>query len=163
MGRYASATLRRAGRALVLSPFVAMTLTGCYGYRRVDGTSAPVGAQVSAEITDRGRVALADSLGQSPGSVEGRLVSADDSSITLAVSGVRALRGGERTPWTGERVTLRRSSFDQLRERRLAVGQSALAGAVAATLVALALTLGITGSSDGDEGERQPTRPPGEQ
>ncbi len=148
----------------MLSPFVAMTLTGCYGYSRVDGTSAPVGAEVSAEITDQGRVALADSLGQSPGSVEGRLVSADDSSITLAVSGVRSLRGGERTPWTGERVTLRRSSFGSLSQRRLAVGQTALAGAaVLGAIVALALTLGIVGDSDGETGDRQPTRPPGEQ
>lgn len=154
----------RVGRMLAMAPFVATTLSGCYRYTRVDSARAPVGAQVSAELTDQGRLALLDSLGQSPGSVEGRLLSADDSSITLAVSGVRALRGGERTPWTGERVTLRRSSFDGLRERRLAAGPSALAGVlVAGAIVALAVTLGITGSTDGDPGDKQPTRPPGEQ
>ena len=137
----------RAGRLLAVAPFVATTFTGCYRYARVDGNAAPVGAQISADITDQGRLALADSLGRSPGSVEGRLLSADDSSITLAVSGVRALRGGERTPWTGERVTLRRTSINGIRERQLAKGPTALAGlVVVGAVVALAVSLGTSGA-----------------
>ena len=156
--------LRRAGRALAVAPFVASTLTGCYRYARVDGAAPPVGAQVAAEINDQGRVALADSLGRSPGTVEGRLLSADDSSFTLSVSGVRSLRGDERTPWAGERVTLRRTSVGELRQRRLATGATALAGAaVLGAVVALAVSLGITGDSDGEPGERKPGTPPGEQ
>jgi hypothetical protein len=152
--------LRRAGRILVVAPFIASTLTGCYSYARVDSTSAPVGAEVATEITDRGRVALADSLGPSPRRLEGRLVSSSDSSITLALTAVRSLRG-ERTNWTGERITLQRSSFDGLSQRQLNKGRSALAGVlVVGAAVVLALTLGITGGGDGDPSERVPTPPP---
>ena len=157
--------MRRAGRMLAVAPFLATTLTGCYSYARVDGTpaTAPVGAEVAAEITDQGRVALADSLGPSPDRVEGRLITAGDSSITLAVSAVRSLRG-ERTNWTGERITLPRSSYSGLAQRRLSKGRTALAGfIVGGAIVALAATLGITGSGEGDTNERVPTTPPGEQ
>lgn len=155
--------LRRAGRMLAVAPFAATTLTGCYSHARVDAAAPPVGRVVAAEITDQGRVALADSLGPSPDRVEGRLVSATDSTLTMAVSAVRTLRG-ERTPWTGEAVTLRRSSVGQLTERRLSVGQSVLAGAVAVGgAVALALTLGIAGDRDGDPGDRTDPPPTGEQ
>jgi hypothetical protein len=150
---------------IAVAPFLATTLTGCYSYTRIDGTPAavPVGAEVAAEITDQGRVALADSLGPSPDRVEGRLITAGDSSITLAVSAVSALRG-DRTKWTGERITLPRSSYSRLAQRRLSKGRTALAGLiVAAAVVALAATLGITGSGDGDANERTPTTPPGEQ
>lgn len=156
--------LRRAGRALAVAPFVASTLTGCYRYARVDGASPPVGAQVAADINDQGRVALADSLGRSPGTVEGRLLSVDDSSFTLAVSAVRSLRADERTPWAGERVVLRRSSVSELQQRRLATGPTALAAAVVVGAVAvLAVSLGLSGDRDGEPGERKPGTPPGEQ
>ncbi|CAA9306565.1 MAG: hypothetical protein AVDCRST_MAG11-1201 [uncultured Gemmatimonadaceae bacterium] len=155
--------LRRAVRAAVVAPFVATTLAGCYTYAPVGGTAPSPGAQVSAEITDVGRVALADSLGPSPARVEGRLVSATDSSITLAVSGVQPLRG-DRTPWAGERVTLRRTAFDRLTERRLSRGRSLIAGAIAlGAAVALAVTLGIVADGNGETGERTTPPPIGEQ
>jgi hypothetical protein len=111
---------------------------------------------VAAEINDRGRVALADSLGSSPGLVEGRLLSADDSTITLAVSGVRPLRG-ERVPWTNERITLRRTSFDALRQRQLSVARSAAVGAgVVGGIVAFIVTLDLLGSGSGGESDRVP-------
>ena len=155
--------LRRVARAVVVAPFVATTLAGCYTYAPVDGTAPSTGAQVSADITDAGRVALADSLGPSPARVEGRLVSATDSTITLAVSGVQPLRG-ERAAWTGERVTLRRTAFDRLTARRLAVGRSLVAGAIAlGAAVALAVTLGIVTNGDGETGERTTPPPIGEQ
>lgn len=156
--------LRRAGRMLAVAPFVATTLSGCYSYRRVDSTDAQVGAAVATDITDQGRVALADSLGRSPDRVEGRLLAATDSSITLAVTAVSSLRG-ERATWTGEQITLRRASFSGLSARRLDKGRSALAGVlVVAAAAVLAVTLGIGGLGDGDESERTPRNPPiGEQ
>jgi hypothetical protein len=156
--------LHRAGRVIAVAPFVVTTLSGCYSQARVDaGSPPPVGAEVAAEITDQGRVALADSLGPSPRRVEGRLVSASDSAITLAVTGVRSQRG-DRTPWAGERVTLPRSSFSGITERRLSVARSVIAGAVAVGgLVALAFALGITGDGDGEPGDRTNPPPTGEQ
>jgi hypothetical protein len=156
--------LQRARRVVAVAPFVVSTLSGCYSYARVDGSSQPpVGATVAAEITDQGRVALADSLGPSPRRVEGRLVSASDSTITLAVTAVRSLQG-DRTPWTGERVTLPRSSFSGVTQRRLSVARTAIAGAVAVGgLVALAIALGITGDGDGEPGDRTNPPPTGEQ
>ena len=154
----AGGALRRAARAAVLSPIAAAALTGCYGYRRVDGTNAAplVGKQVALDINDRGRVALADSLGPSPGRVEGRLVSADDSTISLAVSAVRPLRG-ERATWTGERVTLRRSSVNDVLERRVSLARSLALGAAAVGGVVLFLvSVDLLGGGGGDGGERRP-------
>lgn len=146
-----------------MAPFVVMTLTGCYSYARVDGAAPPIGAEVSTEITDAGRVALADSLGRAPDKVNGRLVSASDSSITLAVTGVTSLRG-EQTKWAGERVTLHRAAFASLTRRQLSMGRTVLAGAIAVgAIVALAFSLGITGGGDGQEGSRNPPPPPGQQ
>ena len=164
-GAEVRAALRRAARMLAVAPFVASTLTGCYSYARVGpGASAPApGEFVAAEITDQGRVALADSLGPSPSRVEGRLVSASDTAVTLAVTAVRSL-GGDRATWAGERVTLRRTSVSQLTQRRLSVGRSVVAGAIAVgAVVALAIALGITGFSDGGGGDRTNPLPPGEQ
>lgn len=155
--------LGRAGRVLAVAPFVAATLTGCYTYAPVTGAAPTVGASVAAEITDQGRVALADSLGPSPSRVEGRLVSASDSAITLAVTGVRSLRG-DRAAWTGERITLPRTSFSRVTQRQLSVARSAAAGAIAVGgIVALALALGIAGDRDGDAGDRTSPPPTGEQ
>ena len=137
--------------------------SGCYTYRGASGTTPPVGAAVAVDINDRGRVALADSLGPSPERVEGRLVSADDSTVVVAVASVKP-RDGERTSWTGERITLNRSSFGDMLERRLSVARSvALAGAVVGGVVAFFVTRDLVGDSDGSEGDRRPGGPGNDQ
>jgi hypothetical protein len=158
-GRPAAAgSTRRSARAVVVTACAAAAaLSGCYSYRRAP-ESAPVGAQVAVQINDRGRAALADSLGPSPDRVEGRLLAADDSTITLGVSAVKP-RDGERTPWAGERVLLRRSSINDVLERRLSVARSVtVAAGVIGGVIAFFVTRDLIGDSDGGDSDR---RPPG--
>ena len=158
-GRLARGRPAAAGstRTVVTACAAAAALSGCYTYRRAP-ESAPVGAQVAVQINDRGRAALADSLGPSPDRVEGRLLAADDSTITLGVSAVKP-RDGERTPWAGERVLLRRSSINDVLERQLSVARSVgVAAGVIGGVVAFFVTRDLIGDSDGGDSDR---RPPG--
>jgi hypothetical protein len=93
------------------------------------------------QLTDRGTADLAHLLGPSVGAVEGRVLAADDSALTLAVLLTRR-RDGVESFWRGERVTVARGQVAWLGTRSLARGRSALlAGAVVAGAALAAGTL----------------------
>jgi hypothetical protein len=137
----------------------ANTLTACYTQAPVDlSMSAPANAEVAVEISDRGRYELGGSIGESPRIVEGRLVSASDSALTVAVRNVIAIGGG-RTQWAGERVQIRRTGVSQVSERKLSRSRSFLAAAaVVAGVVAVFVTTALIGG--GGSGDGPTDRPP---
>lgn len=119
--------LRYARRALLGAALVA--LPACYDYVPVT-TSPPVGEIVALDITDRGRVDLADRFGPGVGRIEGRLMSAASDQYVVAVSRVTQING-ETAAWTGEKVTLSRDVVGSVQNRKFARGRSALIAAVA--------------------------------
>lgn len=150
----------RRGSALALAAaVVASTTSACYSTRAVLGPPDP-GTQVQARLNDRGRAALADSLGRDPEVVEGRVTARTDTSLTLAVGQVR-LFSGESTAWRGERVTLRMSSLRALEARRPARGlTAALVVGGAAVLVVLLRAASVSGGGSGAVPVGQNPSPP---
>lgn len=128
--------------------------TGCYSFVPVVHTGIPAGTQVSLRITDAGRIALGGSMGPEIGAVDGRLVQHTATEYTLAVSGVRFLRGGEQR-WNGERMSLRNDHVADVREQRLSKTRTGLLAGLAISAVVYAATRGLSGS-----GERDPGRTP---
>lgn len=119
---------------------------GCYTTQPLLGPP-DAGTEVVVTLNDRGRTALADSLGQNVDRVQGRVVARTDSSVVLAVTRVRAFGDPEGTAWAGERATFRTSSLRAIESRRLSRGRSIAVAAIAtAALVVVAVTRGLVGS-----------------
>lgn len=143
-----AAARRRRGAVALASTVLAVSTSACYSTRALLGPPDP-GTQVQVRLNDRGRLALADSLGRDPDLVDGRVTARTDSSFTLAVSRVH-LFSGDATTWRGEPVTLRTSSVRGLESRRLERGlTTALVVGSVAALVLLLRTLSIGGGGSG--------------
>ena len=154
--RVSSRRQRAAVMLMVMTPY----LTGCYTVQPVASTNAPSGAHLVAEVTDRGRVELSEMLGAGVVRVHGRLASASDSAYVLQVSRVDYL-SGQKSFWTGERVSLNRNYVSTLGERRLSRSRSWLAaGVVTVAVAALAATISLVADGLGGGGKR-PTPDPG--
>lgn len=145
------ATTTRLVRAATLAGALGLS-TGCYTTRPLLGAPDP-GIAVVAALNDRGRVAMADSLGQNVDRVEGTTVERrGDSSIVLAVNRVRFISGDE-TRWAGERLTFRLSSVRGFEERRFSRARTgALVGLTVGALVAFIVTRQLV--SEGSGGDR---------
>ena len=137
---------RAAQCGLMSVAFVA--LSACYDYVPVT-TVPPVGEMVALDITDRGRVGLADRFGPGLARIEGRLVSAPPNQYVVAVSRVTEI-SGESAGWTGETVRLDRDVVGQVQNRRFARGRTAFVATIAtAGVVAFIVTRSYASSSSG--------------
>ncbi|HVE78089.1 MAG TPA: hypothetical protein VNA89_04485 [Gemmatimonadaceae bacterium] len=140
--------LRRLCTALAIPSLAA----ACHRHIPVTGTG-PIGARVSVSLTDRGTAEMARFVGPGAGAVEGRLIAADDSAVTLSVTAVR-LRNGIENYWTGEHVAVERSLVASFTERRVSRPRTAAAAAgftLLVSAIAAAFILGASGGSgEGD-------------
>jgi hypothetical protein len=118
---------------------------------------------VTAELNDRGRVALVDSLGGSVDRVEGIIHTANDSSLVVRVAAVQFLNG-QVSKWTNEPVTIRREHTRDVRERRFSRSRTVLVSAgVVGALVAFVTGIDLFGSGiDGKERPGPPEPPSGQ-
>ena len=127
------------------------TLLGsCHRYEPIAPATVARGTSVAVSLTDYGTANLGRLLGMGVGTIEGTLVSASDSSYTLAVQMVRQ-RNGVETPWRGEQVTIPRADVAEIRQRRLSRGKSALA-----TLAVIAAAVGAVDTFIGTGSGGQP-------
>jgi hypothetical protein len=150
----------RAYRALAATlgvTLLAGNLTACYTYVPVAAEGTAPGRQVAIRVTDRGRVELEKQVGSGAQRLEGRLVSATDSTVSLSLTAVRYLDQPAAVRWTGEMVSIDRDFVVDIRERRLSRSKSWLAAGVVAVALGALTTLAIEGfgGSGGD------SRPPG--
>lgn len=156
------ATTARLVRAGTLAGALGLS-TGCYTTRPILGLP-DAGTPVVAALNDRGRVAMADSLGQNVDRVEGTAVRRQgDSTVVLAVNRVRFISGIENR-WNGEQLTFRVSSLRGFEERRLSRARTgALVGLSVGALVAFIVTRQlVSGGTGGDrEGGGTPQPPAG--
>ena len=114
-------------------------LTGCYTYVPASVQPSP-GAEVAFDISDAGRVALAERLGPGVTRVEGRVTDATTDEYAMRVSALSQINSG-RVRWSGESVRLRREYVVRSEQRKFSRGRTALAvGGAVLGLVAAILT-----------------------
>ena len=139
------------GGALLLSG-----LTGCYTYLPISNGEPAPGTEIALEVTDRGRVALSDRLGQGARRIAGRLESATDSAYVMSVNRVSYIDGNRVAKWNGEHVSVARTDVSGVAERRLSKSRSWLAAGLATGALALATRIVIKGIA-GPGPETKPT------
>lgn len=151
----------RIGRSLAALLLLSMQLAGCYTTRPVAGMPEP-GTTLILEISDRGRVELADRVGQSVEWIRGETRTASDSAYVVQVQSVRYLNG-QITDWSGEQITVPASFVSRVRQRERSISRSLLlTGAVVAALVVLLVQVDLLGGgSDNDRGNPDPEPNPG--
>lgn len=143
---------RSSGRGPVV-PILALALAwflaaGCYVNRPLAAAPEP-GINVLLELNDRGRVALADSVGESASQIEGALVSRRDSVFVVRVRAVEYLNG-QRQRWTGEALTIREDHLRDVHARQISRGRTAVvAGVVSSSLIAFILSRDLFGLGGG--------------
>lgn len=131
-------------------------LSGCYTYVPVESSTPPVGETVSFEITDRGRVSLAERMGTGIRSIEGRVMGAEGDQYVVSVFRVASI-DGQSSAWSGETIRLDRDFVSRAHERRLSKSRSWLAAAVmTGVIVAVVTTTGLAGFFDDDDIELPP-------
>lgn len=135
-------------RLLVAVPVLsAMVLQGaCYNYVPMGGVTPVLGQRYTFDITDAGRVGLADRLGPGVLKVEGTLVKQTDDSYVVSVAGIDLLNGGS-SHWTGEQVPLNAGYIGSLEKRQFSPGRTWVAvGAAALAITAFIVTRGLVGT-----------------
>jgi hypothetical protein len=143
-------TLRRLCTLLVVPSLAA----ACHRYVPVTG-AAPVGARVAVQLTDRGTVELARYVGPGVGALEGEVVAADDSAVTISVSVVRQ-RNGIENYWAGEQVVVDRDYLASFQERQVSRPRTAAAAGGFALIVGAIAAAFILGNDDGSTVGRTP-------
>lgn len=131
-------------------------LTGCYKYTPLATTDPAPGTQIAVELTPAGTDTLARFVGPHVVAIDGRVVHADGTDLSLAVSVVRK-RNGEEDFWKGELVTIPREVISGLQQRRLSTGRTLLlVGAVAAASASVGVAATGGGSGGGGSGGGPP-------
>jgi hypothetical protein len=135
-------------RALIAVPMISTITLQCGCYRYVPmGEPAPVlGARYAFEITDAGRVGLADRLGPGVMKVEGTLVRRTEDGYVVSVSGIDLISGGS-SHWSGEQVPVSAGYVARLERREFSAGRTAAAlGAAALAIGAFIVSRGLGGT-----------------
>jgi hypothetical protein len=142
-----------------MAPVVLVIATSaCYTYVPIANGAPPVGSEFRAVLTSDGSSRLAPVLGGQVAVVEGRMSDANDSAYVVSVSATRN-SAQVQTFWTGESVTLPRTSVQTIESRRLNKRKTwliAAAGIVGGALTARLFGLGGGAGGSGDGGTGPP-------
>ena len=106
----------------------------CYVYTPLYGSAPAQGGRYTFQITDQGRVGLADRLGSGVEEVEGTLVGQDSDAYLVSVTGVKTIDAGA-SHWSGERVAIREGYVGHVERRVYSTGRTLVAAGVAAAAV----------------------------
>jgi len=135
-------------------------LSGCYTYVPVESTTPLVGERVAFQITDHGRVGLAERMGTGVTVVEGRVLGMEGDQVVVSVLRVGQING-ESSQWSGETVRFDRSYVARAEERQLSKTRTWLAAGLATVaVVALITTTGLGGFFDPLGGDPDPDPDP---
>lgn len=122
----------------------------CSTYTPVPVTAALQDQTVRVDLTSQGMVSLGSDLGGGAAQVEGRIVSASDSTLTISVAQLTRLSGVEET-WNGENVTIPVGEVAQVAHEQRSVGRSVLlAGLFGGGVYLLGKSLG-SGNATGSQ------------
>jgi hypothetical protein len=137
----------RAALACLGATVLQLALQACYSSVAAPLTGPAPSGDVTLVLSPEGSARLVSALGPRAASLDGRVVSRTDSSLTVVVTGV-ARTTGTREDWPADQVVVPVSAVQTLSVRRLSVGRSvafAAVGAVAAFLIGR----GFTGTQGG--------------
>jgi len=134
---------------LILVPLLA----ACYVQQPLSTPVPQATSRIVVQITDTGRVALAQKIGPGASAVEGVIVNADETAWDMQVLRVD-YRVGPSQSWNGERVSFPRYALTNASQRTFSKKKSwivALAITGSALIAAKAFgALGIGGSGNGE-------------
>jgi hypothetical protein len=150
--------------ARLVTPFakvlaVMSLASGCYEYKPVVTETIPVGENVALQITDRGRVDLADRFGPGVSEIQGRIVSAQDNDVTMNVFRVSQL-DGESVAWAGEVTHLNRVLVGVVKTRQFSLLRSGLFAATAGVAAYFLASHALNGGFSGPTGDPPSTGSP---
>jgi hypothetical protein len=140
----------------------ALLASGCYSYVPHADPVAPRGDEVRIHLSPAGAADLARDIGPRMASIDARIIEVgQDSSLTLAVSQLRSMRG-EPIAWQGDAPLLvPRSAIASVERRQLARGRTVVASTAAAAAVAALGVIAVRRAGDGSgTGGTQPPPPP---
>jgi hypothetical protein len=131
----------------------------CYSYVPLETETPPLGETVALQITDRGRVGLADRFGAGLVRLEGRVTKVDTADVVLNVFRVSQV-GGTGSRWSGESVRLDRGFVGSVQRRELSRSRSwLLAGAITVGVAAFIASNQLFGVFSGDPEDKTPVEP----
>jgi len=145
MSRPARSASRSVRRAL---PAALLLNVACYQYVAVAPSVVPEGTDVRVRVADATRDELTRVLGPRAVSLDGRVVSSSDASLTLAVQTIRRTSGSYES-WGREPVAIPRVAIADVTRRQFSAWRS---GVLAAGVVALGLIVSRTFGDDPDVG-----------
>lgn len=148
--------IRRADSTALAAVLLAAS-TGCYAYRPVE--TAPVGERVALQISDRGRVGLAERFGPGLAEIRGQLVSQESNEYVVNVLRVSQI-SGISSPWSGELARVDRSFVGTVRQRQLSPVRTSLMAVGAATVAYFIANGKIVGNYRQDPDEPGTGEPP---
>ena len=135
-------------RLLISLPVISTLLapSACYRYVPMAGATPALGERYTFEITDAGRVGLADRLGSGVLRLEGTLVRRTEDSYVVSVAGVDLINGTS-SHWTGEQVPLNAGYVSTMEKRQFSRGRTMAAlGAAALAIGTFIVTRGLGGT-----------------
>lgn len=137
-----------SAKRVLLPVLTAVLLQGCYVYTPLVSAAPTPGARYTFEITDPGRIGLADRLGSGVEKVEGTLVGQEGDAYLVSVSGVETINAGT-SHWSGERVTIRQGFVNRIQQRQFSKGRTAVAiGSTAVALGVFIVTRNLLGNGE---------------
>jgi hypothetical protein len=139
----------------------AAAVTGCYTYPSRSLVEVPPTAVVSAQISDVGRVALAEPVGSGVDRIDGQVVQNADTAIRLMVTQVRFLNGLSNK-WQGQELTLRPLDVKSVSQRTFSRQRTVTAMVIGALAAAALLRVGFTGLFSGEPSDGKLPDPPPE-
>jgi hypothetical protein len=124
--------------------------TGCYTYPARAASEVNPPALVTVDVTDAGRLGLAEQMGSEVKRIEGEVVQRSDSALRLMVTEVSFLNGTSNK-WQGQEVTIRPLDVKAISQRTYSQQRTMLAVIVLGGLIGLTVvTKGFTNLFSGD-------------
>lgn len=138
----------------VLCAIALLLQVGCHSYQPMQDAVPSRGQQVSLTLNDRGRVAVADRMGEGIDRVEGILVASSDTSATLQVTRTITIRRNQMT-WAREEVQIPRDGIRGFQQQAFSGRRTAvLLLGVAAGFILVTKLIGLDVFGEGLGGGR---------
>jgi hypothetical protein len=133
----------------------------CYAYVPLQGAQATPGEHVGLLVSDEGRIALRDQMGQGVDRIEGVLLEKNGEHLLMQVARVRTIRG-QTSHWTGEHVRIPLTTVARVEERKISRRKTLLMIAGIAAGAAILIGTGTLGGFgfDSDSPNPEPGGPP---